>query len=410
MNSKPYDAIVVGARCAGSPTAMLLARKGYRVLLVDRATFPSDTMSSHIVHPPGVAALQRWNLLERLQGCPPMTQYSFDVGAFTIAAPLRPSHGIAHALCPRRTVLDKLLVEAAVAAGAELREGFVVDELLIEDGTVSGIRGRGNDGHAVVERARVVIGADGMRSRVARAVQAPQYNERGVISAGHYAYWSGVPTERFEAHLRPRRAFAIAPTHDGLTVGVMAWPPADYQTNRGDVEGQFMRAVALVPGLDERMRGARRESRFVGTGELPNFFRKPYGSGWVLVGDAGYHKDPITAQGIGDAFRDAEAMANALDDVFAGRATFDAALADYQRARDAAALPMFDFTCQFASLEEPPPAQMQQLLAAIHGNDEAMSGFVSTVAGVVSPAQFFAPENVARIMARAGTALRRAVA
>jgi 2-polyprenyl-6-methoxyphenol hydroxylase-like FAD-dependent oxidoreductase len=405
MHSTPYDAIVVGARCAGSPTAMLLARKGYRVLLVDKATFPSDTMSSHIVHPPGVAALKRWNLLQRLQrtGCPPMKQYAFDVGPFSIAASLRPLHGTAHALCPRRTVLDKVLVEAAVEAGAELREGFIVDEVLIEGGTVSGIRGRGKlEGNAVVEHARVVIGADGMRSRVARAVQAPQYHERPTISAGHYAYWSGLPTERFEAHLRPRRAFAIAPTHDGLTVSVMAWPPSDYEASRGDIGGQLMRAVALVPGLDERMRGAQRESRFIGTGELPNFFRKPYGPGWVLVGDAGYHKDPITAQGISDAFRDAEAMANALDDVFTGRATFDAALAEYQRVRDAAALPMFDFTCQFASLEEPPPAQMQQLLAAIHGNDEAMSGFVSTVAGVVSPAEFFAPENVARIMAEAG--------
>jgi 2-polyprenyl-6-methoxyphenol hydroxylase-like FAD-dependent oxidoreductase len=150
------------------------------------------------------------------------------------------------------------------------------------------------------------------------------------------------------------------------------------------------------------MRGAERVSRFIGTGELPNFFRKPYGPGWVLVGDAGYHKDPITAQGISDAFRDAEAMANALDDVFAGRAVFDAALADYQRARDAAALPMFDLTCQFASLEEPPLPEMQQLLAAIHGNDEAMSGYLSAFAGVVSPAEFFAPENVARIMTQAG--------
>jgi len=247
-----------------------------------------------------------------------------------------------------------------------------------------------------------VIGADGMRSRVARAVRAPQYNERPTLSAGHYAYWSGLPTERLEAHLRPRRAFAIAPTHDGLTVTLMAWPPSDFEADRGNVEGQFMRAVALAPALQERMRGARRVSRFIGTSDLPNFFRKPYGPGWVLVGDAGYHKDPVTAQGISDAFRDAEAMASTLDDVLAGRAVFNTALAEYQRARDAAALPMFELTCQFASLEEPPPPEMQQLLAAIHGNDEAMRGYVSTFAGVVSPAGFFAPENVARMLAEAG--------
>ena len=291
---------------------MLLARRGYRVLLVDKATFPSDTLSTHIIHPPGVAALKRWALLPRLQatGCPPMSQYAFDFGPLTISAPLLPSDGTSHALCARRTVLDKLLVDSAVEAGAELHEGFVVDELLIEGGTVSGIRGRaGRGGQTVTERARVVIGADGMRSLVARSVAAPEYNERPSMTASHYAYWSGLPTERFEGYLRPRRAIAFAPTHDGLTVGVMAWPRSDFEANRGDVEGHFMRAVALAPGLDERMRGAKRESRFVGTGKLPNFFRKPYGPGWVLVGDAGYHKDPITAQGISDAFHAAEAMA-----------------------------------------------------------------------------------------------------
>jgi 2-polyprenyl-6-methoxyphenol hydroxylase-like FAD-dependent oxidoreductase len=399
-----YDAIVVGARCAGSTTAMLLARKGYRVLLLDKAVFPSDTMSTHILHPPGVAALKRWNLLQRLQatGCPPIWQYSFDFGPFAIAAPLLPADGASFALCPRRTVLDKLLVDAAVEAGAELQEGCVVDELLTDGGTVTGVRGRRKrDGATITQRARLVIGADGMRSRVARSVRAPQYNEKPTQTAGHYAYWSGLSTERFEGHLRPRRAFAIAPTHDGLTVTVMAWPRSDFEANRGDVEGQFLRAVALAPALHERMRGAQRVSRFIGTSDLPNFFRKPYGPGWVLVGDAGYHKDPVTAQGISDAFRDAEAMANTLDDVFAGRAAFDAALADYQRARDAAALPMFELTSQFASLEEPPPPEMQQLLAAIHGNDEAMQGYVGSFAGVMSPAEFYGPENVARILAKA---------
>lgn len=406
-----YDAIVVGARCAGSTTAMLLARKGYRVLLLDKAVFPSDTMSSHILHPPGVAALKRWSLLQRLQdtGCPPIRHYAFDFGPFAIASPLLASDGTSFALCPRRTVLDKLLVDSAVEAGVELQEGCVVDELLMDGGIVTGVRGRLKcDGETITRRARVVIGADGMRSRVARSVRAPQYNERPILSAGHYAYWSGLPTERLEAHLRPRRAFAIAPTHDGLTVTVMAWPRSDFDVDRGDVEGQFMRAVALAPALHERMRGAQRVSRFIGTSDLPNFFRKPYGPGWVLVGDAGYHKDPVTAQGISDAFRDAEAMASALDDVLAGRAAFDAALADYQRTRDTAALPMFELTSQFASLEEPPPQQMQQLLAAIHGNDEAMCGYVSTFAGVVSPAEFYAPENVARMLANANPERRGA--
>lgn len=401
--STAYDAIVVGARCAGSPTAMLLARKGYRVLLVDKATFPSDTLSTHIIHPPGVAALKRWNLLERLlaTGCPPIESYAFDFGPFTLSGALQPSDGMSHSLCPRRTVLDKLLVDAAVEAGAELLDGFVVEEISTENGAVKGISGRRKGGAAGTHRARVVIGADGRFSSVATAVRAPQYNERPTIAVGYYAYWSGLPTERFEAHLRPRRAFGIAPTHDGLTMGVVSWPHSEFASNRRDVEGHFMRAFELVPELHERERSAHRVSRFFGTGKLPNFFRQPYGPGWALVGDAGYHKDPITAQGISDAFRDAEALATALDEAFSGRAPYEEVMARHQRARDERAMPMFELTCQFANLEEPPPPEMQQLLEATHGNQEAMSGFVSTLAGVIPPPEFFGPENVARIMAAA---------
>ena len=146
--SSAYDAIIVGARCAGSPTAMLLARKGYRVLVVDRATFPSDTVSSHIVHPLGAAALARWGLFDRLTatGCPPIHTYAFDFGPFTLAG----SPGTKHApvaYCARRTVLDKLLVDAAAEAGAEIREGFTVEELLIEDGRIVGVKGHSRDVH-----------------------------------------------------------------------------------------------------------------------------------------------------------------------------------------------------------------------------------------------------------------------
>ena len=145
-----YDVIVSGARCAGAPTAMLLARKGYRVLLVDRVTFPSDTVSTHLVHPPGVAALTRWGLAERLAatGCPPITRYTFDVGPVVTGSP-------GTAFGPRRTVLDKLLVDAAAEAGAEVREGFTVDDVVVEDGIVVGIRGHAPGGGTVLERARV---------------------------------------------------------------------------------------------------------------------------------------------------------------------------------------------------------------------------------------------------------------
>jgi len=161
--SKTFDVIVVGARCAGSPTAMLLARKGYRVLLVDRATFPSDTVSAHLVHPLGVEALSRWGLLDRLAatGCPPIHTYRFDFGALVISGSPGTSHSPI-ALCPRRTILDKLLIDAAGEAGAEVREAFTVEEVVIEDGGVVGIRGRSTNGGSMLERARIVVGADGL--------------------------------------------------------------------------------------------------------------------------------------------------------------------------------------------------------------------------------------------------------
>jgi 2-polyprenyl-6-methoxyphenol hydroxylase-like FAD-dependent oxidoreductase len=396
-----YDAIVVGARCAGSPTALLLARKGYKVLVVDRATFPSDTVSTHVLHPPGADALRRWGLLDRLTatGCPPIDTYAFDFGPFTIeGAPGTADSQFSY--CPRRTVLDKLLVDAAAEAGAEVREAFTVEDIVIDNNRVVGVRGHAKDGQSVTERATVVIGADGRYSRVADAVGAEQYNERPEILCGYYSYWSDLPIEgRFEVYARDGRGWAVAPTHDGLTLVVAGWPFAERDANRNDVEGNYMAMFDLAPDFAERIRGAKREARFAGTA-VKNFFRKPFGPGWALVGDAGYNKDFITAQGITDAFRDAERCAGALDESLSGAREFDAAMGEYQATRDEHAMPMFEFTCQLAALEPPPP-ELQQLLGAVHGNQDAMDGFARVNSGVMSPAEFFSEENVGRIFAAA---------
>jgi flavin-dependent dehydrogenase len=399
-----YDVIVVGARCAGAPTAMLLARRGHRVLLLDKATFPSDTMSTHLIHPPGVAALARWGVLDALAltGCPPITRYSFDFGPVVIAGSPQPADGISTAYCPRRVVLDALLVDAAVQAGAELREAFTIDELVFEGDRVTGIRGHGPGGRRVTERARVVVGADGRHSTVARQVRAERYHETPPPSPAYYTYWSGLPTDGMETYIRAGqdRGWGVLATHDDLTCVVLGWPQSEFAANRKDVERAYLRSFDLVPEFAERIRSATRESRIVGTGELPGYFRTPYGPGWVLVGDAGYHKHPITAFGITDAFRDAEGAAAALDDALSGRRPFDAALADHQRARDAVALPVYGFTCDFATLAPPPP-ELQQLLAAIADDQDANDAFVSVMAGTLSASAFFAPANIERMLAPA---------
>lgn len=400
--SNEFDAIVVGARCAGSPTAMLLARKGYKVLVTDKAAFPSDTISTHLIHPPGVATLARWGLLDRVvaTGCPPIDTYAFDFGPFTIAgAPGTADSPVAYA--PRRTVLDKLLVDAASEAGAEVREEFTVDEITREDGRVTGIRGHGKGGKSVTERARVVVGADGRSSAVAKAVGAEPYDERGPLLAAYYTYWSGLPMKgRFEAYIREYCSFAAWPTNDDRTLVIAGWPYREFEARKKDVEGNYHRVIDMAPAFADRLRAAKREERFVGTA-VPNYFRKPFGPGWALVGDAGYNKDFITAFGIMDAFHQAELCATALDQSFSGTHAFDAAMAEYQTARDEHAVARYHFTCQLAS-QDPPSPEAQKLFGAVHGNQAAMDQFARVNSGVTSPAEFFSEANIGRIFAAAG--------
>jgi 2-polyprenyl-6-methoxyphenol hydroxylase-like FAD-dependent oxidoreductase len=393
-----YDAIVVGARCAGSPTAMLLARKGHRVLLLDRARFPSDTLSCHYVHQPGVARLARFGLLERVRatGVPPARRQTFDVGAFAITAAPPPADGIADGYGPRRTVLDLILVEAAVEAGAELREGFAVEGLVTEDGRVTGIRGRTPGGAPVTERARIVVGADGLHSLVARQVEAPAYDARPARTCAYYSYWNGAPVEGPELYSRPGRMIITAPTNGEQTMVICYWPRDEFHRVRADIEGSFREAVALAPALAERLAAGERTERFYGTADLPFFFRKPHGPGWALVGDAGYHKDPITAQGITDAFRDAELLADAIHEGLDGQRPLEEALAGYEEGRNEEVRPIYELTHQLAGLEPPPP-EMQALFAALRSDPEQASRFFGTIVGTVPIADFFAPENLARI-------------
>jgi 2-polyprenyl-6-methoxyphenol hydroxylase-like FAD-dependent oxidoreductase len=355
-----YDAIIVGARCAGSPTAMLLARKGWRALLLDKASFPSDTMSTHFIHPPGVARLERWGLLDRVRdaGTPPINKMTLGIGGAVMEQqPVAADGTPASALCPRRTVLDKLLVDAAIEAGAELRENFSVREILIDGERVTGVRGEHN-GATVQEDAKIVIGADGMHSIVAKTVGAEEYNTLPSLSFGYYAYWSGLKTDGGEIHMGDGAGVLVFPTNDGMTCVAVGGGVEGFHEFRKDIEGNYQRVVEGIASLGERMRSAKRETKFIGTADQPNFFRKPYGPGWALVGDAGYHRDFITGLGITDAFRDADLIAAAVDDGLAGRRPIEEALAGYERERNEIATPLFEFTTSLARLAGPPTPEL----------------------------------------------------
>jgi 2-polyprenyl-6-methoxyphenol hydroxylase-like FAD-dependent oxidoreductase len=397
-----WDVIVVGARCAGSPTAMLLARRGHRVLVVDKATFPSDTISTHMIHPPGIAALARWGLRERLAatGCPAIHRYSFDLGQLRFSgSPLVPE--TPDLFCPRRVVLDKLLVDAAAESGAEVREGFVFDELVFDGDRVSGIRGRSGSA-TVTESARFVVGADGRQSGVARQVAAASYDERPAAQLSYYSYWSSLPVDGFETYARRAVGWAAMPTHDGLTLVVLGRAIAARAEMQRDVEGMFYAGLEEAPEFAARVRAAKREDRFYGMA-VDGYFRAPFGDGWALVGDAAYNKDPITAQGISDAFLDAEKVAEAIDGDLRGQRPFASAMDAWRRRRDVERRPIYDFTYGFSKLEPPPPEQLA-LLGAVAANPESRDEWAKVIAGVLSPADFFAPGHVGKVFARAGGA------
>jgi flavin-dependent dehydrogenase len=398
-----YDAIVVGARCAGAPTALLLARKGYKVLLLDRGTFPSDMpFSNHYVHQTGSARLKRWGLLDALRAsnCPPIYTNHFDYGAFSLTgSPVPAEGGVTEAFAPRRIKLDQILVDAAVNAGVELREGFSVQEVLFEDGRVSGIRGQQRNRPAVTEHARITVGADGMFSVVAKAVKAPEYKTGPALEGSWYAYYSGVPMIGWHLWLRPGRVIFAYNTNDNLTLIGVAFAARDLPVVRSNVERQHSSVLAEhAPELWERMQSGKRESRYVG-GAIPSHVRKPYGPGWALVGDAGYQKDPCTASGITDAFGSAEWLADAIDAGFSGRRPLEEALAGYEKTRNEAELPYFDFTTQLAALEPPPP-EVQQLLEALRENPVQRSRFFGVLAHTVPVTEFFSPENMQAIFSK----------
>jgi flavin-dependent dehydrogenase len=397
-----YDAIVIGARCAGASTALLSARKGYRTLLLDRARFPSDIPHGHFIHQEGPARLHRWGLLDAItaSGCPRIDSAVSDMGDFPLQSSDICANGVGLGYGPRRKVLDALLVEAAVAAGVELRESCSFEGVVTEGDRVVGIRGRTAQGTSFEERARITIGADGRGSRLARIVQAPSYEAVPTLSCYVFSYWSGVGLRSLNACARPRRAVFAFPTNDDLFVVFVGAPIEEVDALRADMPAFFDATLAAIPALDERLRAGKREERFYAAADLPNFYRKPYGPGWALVGDAGCHKDPYRALGLHDAFRDADLLSEAVDAAFSGRASFDEALASYESRRNEASLPAYRDNLNAARYLPPPPEQLA-LRAALRGDPENTRAFFMAYFGVRPRDSFFNPENLQRLTQRA---------
>ncbi|WP_158220377.1 NAD(P)/FAD-dependent oxidoreductase [Kineosporia sp. A_224] len=375
--------IVVGARVAGAATAMLMARAGLRVLLLDRARFPSDAVSSHQVQVPGVALLEQWGVLAPLlaAGTPPAHRAEFDLDGVLLAADF-PSLGTVGAVCsPRRYLLDAALVEAARAAGAEVREGFTVTGLQRSGGRVVGVVGHGRSGAAAREDAALVVGADGKHSTVAALVGARSYRTRSPQTFASYAYWSGVDlggTARL--YTRPGLAAAAFPTNDGLSVVFLSQPRQGFEQYRRDVRAGLAAAASRAGDLGERLRGARIVERIRTTPDLPHRLTTPCGPGWALAGDAAAVMDPVTAQGITHALRDADRLARAVIGAGHDRDRLAAALRSAWRDRDRALRGVFDGTARLAALAPLNRAQ-RALLSVVADDPDRAAAFVAAFTG-----------------------------
>ena len=379
-DDREREVLVVGARCAGAATAMLLARQGHDVVVVDRATFPSDTLSTHAIARGGVVQLARWDLLGTVaaSGAPKIRTVTFHVGAGpTLTKTIKDRAGVDHLLAPRRHVLDTILVSAAVDAGASFESGVGVTGTVTDaHGRVVGVTARDGCGRTREIRARVVVGADGVRSRVARAVGARVIDERPPDGATHYAYVAGLDADGFEFHVGDDGFAGVFPTNGGEANVWICTPATAAVLGSGDRRGDFLELLARTsPSLADRVRHAQVTSPVRGAMRLPNHVRQAAGPGWALVGDAGYHRDPITGHGMTDAFRDAELLAYHLGRALRQEVPERQAMAAYAAERDRALAPIFDVTCQLA--QYPPLDEFNRLQKQLSGLIDAEAAWLA---------------------------------
>jgi 2-polyprenyl-6-methoxyphenol hydroxylase-like FAD-dependent oxidoreductase len=352
VNNNPtyHDAIVVGARAAGAATAMLLASAGLSVIVVERGRYGTDTLSTHALMRGGVLQLHRWGLLDRIAsaGTPAVRRTRFHYAGEHREVAIKAADGVEALYAPRRTVLDPVLVDAALDAGAEVRYGITVADIEVSrHGRVIGINGRDASGQRFAARGRFVIGADGLHSTIARRVDAPVTRSGMAAGAYLYGYWANLGTDAYEWAYRAGTAAGFIPTNDGLTCVFVGASPG--RVRRGDRDLLQSIVGDASPAMAAQLRAGvppRLVRRFAGP---PAYLRRPWGPGWALVGDAAYWKDPISAHGLTDALRDAELLARALTAALAGGTTERDALSRYQAERDRLSIPMLSMSDRVAT-------------------------------------------------------------
>jgi flavin-dependent dehydrogenase len=349
-SSSQYDVVVVGARVAGAASAMLLARSGHRVLMVDRAEPGSDTVSTHTILRLGMLQLHRWGLADRLvsTGTPPIRRVTLGFGDELVPIDLSADFGVDALYAPRRTILDPILVDAAVEAGVEVMSRTRFIDVTWDDDSVSGVElDTGHDRIRV--RSRFVIGADGVRSRTADRVGAKAYRSFPAANATYYSYFEEMETDGVYFQFTPGATAGLIPTNDGQVCVYVGWPTDRIGEFRADPDGAFLRqATAGHPAIGEAVESGVRTAKFRGTTGLPGFLRQPWGPGWALVGDAGYTKDSISAHGISDALRDAELCARAIDSALSHGADHRVS---YRAQRDRLSLSLLEYSSRLGSYE-----------------------------------------------------------
>ena len=337
-----YDAVVIGARCAGAATALLLARSGAKVLVVDRQPYGADTMSTHALMRSAVMQLTHWGLVPNIAaaGTPAIRSTIFHYGDEAVRVDIKPDHGVDFLLAPRRTVLDPLLVDAAREAGAAVRHGVALSELqFASNGRVIGASLRDGSGACGTVRSDIVIGADGRQSTVAQLVNSRTlvegFNASGVV----FGYFANVDRDGLHWHYARNAAAGVIPTNAGHCV-FAAVPASQFvATFRGDVTRGFLEVLASsFPGLRADIGRATLTGRLRSFAGATSYLRQCHGAGWALVGDAGYFKDPLTAHGITDALRDAQLLSRGIAD------GSTRGLEAYQRERDELSLPLMRAT------------------------------------------------------------------